>query len=596
MIIGKERNRMIEELTSEQPRRPERAASPGRRNSRLSDSSFADMEAYDPGDTFDLGHGEQDYTPSVETEYSSYSEGGYSVPQSEMSFSSQDTGYSSANNAMGMGYHRGDGYNRDGYNHFPREPPPNTSHHGNNYYHGQQYSGGNHHHHHPPQHSHHQHHHHQRHHGGHVVHHQPPTTPAHRHTPQATPHFSMVGQDMDNSQYGFYAPPPPIPKPPFDRPPPPLPPEPQPPPPDHSFHQSHHAEDRSRFSHSKNKKKRSREPKVPPPPQQPSPEINSDEPRMESLESRIQSLLQNVHGMGSPDHTSSSSQDEATPSHAMARESPFDFHPPPAAETLPPLPELTQDDLATSPAPGQIEGEGEEGEATREEFESEALDSQTVIEETVNTEPSATPNSNSLQNGVMSSAAPPEGKSEAAADDEDDRMSLSSISSGEEKLEINPPLPSVSSAPNTSTNFTSPHAAPPTSSVSSTSPWAPYTYGNLMGSPPLGAMPPGPYQNGMYGMNPGQLIPTQEEKEDPNDKTFTTVLDKFVKELKTIMQKDLCKKMVENSAFKAFEAWWDGEVLKSKVGFCCLHCLTDVRYCVLSWYSSDIPISLLFSS
>jgi hypothetical protein len=49
------------------------------------------------------------------------------------------------------------------------------------------------------------------------------------------------------------------------------------------------------------------------------------------------------------------------------------------------------------------------------------------------------------------------------------------------------------------------------------------------------------------------------------DKTFSSVLDKFVKELKEIMQKDMCKKMVESSAFKSFDSWWTTNETRTKV-------------------------------
>ncbi|KAK6190153.1 hypothetical protein SNE40_002081 [Patella caerulea] len=49
-----------------------------------------------------------------------------------------------------------------------------------------------------------------------------------------------------------------------------------------------------------------------------------------------------------------------------------------------------------------------------------------------------------------------------------------------------------------------------------------------------------------------------------NDRMFISVLNGFVKELKQVMQKDLCKKMVVSSAFKCYEKWWDDEEGRSK--------------------------------
>ena len=57
------------------------------------------------------------------------------------------------------------------------------------------------------------------------------------------------------------------------------------------------------------------------------------------------------------------------------------------------------------------------------------------------------------------------------------------------------------------------------------------------------------------------------EEADKHEVTFEKVLEDFVKELKEIMTKDLCKKMVETSAFKSYEDWWDSEETKTKVGF-----------------------------
>ncbi|XP_070571460.1 histone-lysine N-methyltransferase SETD1B-like isoform X2 [Ptychodera flava] len=48
-----------------------------------------------------------------------------------------------------------------------------------------------------------------------------------------------------------------------------------------------------------------------------------------------------------------------------------------------------------------------------------------------------------------------------------------------------------------------------------------------------------------------------EVKKDPNQEVVNSVLQKVVEGLKQIMNKDLCKKMVESSAFKALETWWD---------------------------------------
>ncbi|GFO09816.1 histone-lysine N-methyltransferase setd1b-like [Plakobranchus ocellatus] len=110
------------------------------------------------------------------------------------------------------------------------------------------------------------------------------------------------------------------------------------------------------------------------------------------------------------------------------------------------------------------------------------------------------------------------------ADFEDDRMSLDSVSSGEEKLEL------VDNAQTSHTPFNG-------------GGWPGQTFGDGFGGP--------------YG-------PDYEPETDYVTHMFSAVLSDFVKELKSIMQRDLCKKMVEASAFKYFENWWDCEEEKNK--------------------------------
>ncbi|CAH1233887.1 SETD1B [Branchiostoma lanceolatum] len=62
---------------------------------------------------------------------------------------------------------------------------------------------------------------------------------------------------------------------------------------------------------------------------------------------------------------------------------------------------------------------------------------------------------------------------------------------------------------------------------------------------------------------PGYVPPV--EKVDPHKQTIDGVMERIVWELKEIMRKDLNRKMVESSAFKAFESWWDMEEGKTKV-------------------------------
>ena len=163
--------------------------------------------------------------------------------------------------------------------------------------------------------------------------------------------------------------------------------------------------------------------------------------------------------------------------------------------------------------------------------------------------------------------------------DDEDKMSLSSISSGEEKLEViapalPPPMgfdPSVpppnfmnqnSQAENATNNqwMGQPHNFNQNfnNNFNSTNSFNGNNFGpNFMNVP-----------SNFNNMGPNQNFPVNipPPKEDPSQPSFDGTLKQIMKELKLIMKKDLCKKMIENSAFKCFENWWDFENMKTKVG------------------------------
>lgn len=144
---------------------------------------------------------------------------------------------------------------------------------------------------------------------------------------------------------------------------------------------------------------------------------------------------------------------------------------------------------------------------------------------------------------------------------DDDNMSLSSIGSGEHKIEVNPPL-----LMNDSVSYSQSPAA------TSTTPWmmtSPSTTaysdginygGNMYNHGSFNTMYFNNYNNDMYNSGQGDSV---KSITDPREGTFKSVLEGFVNELKEIMQKDLCKKMVQTSAFKSFETWWDVEEKKN---------------------------------
>ena len=56
-------------------------------------------------------------------------------------------------------------------------------------------------------------------------------------------------------------------------------------------------------------------------------------------------------------------------------------------------------------------------------------------------------------------------------------------------------------------------------------------------------------------------------RENPHKVTVEKVLEVIVDELKSIIKKDIIRRMIEGVAFKAFEDWWDCQEKKTKVSF-----------------------------
>ncbi|KAL0993286.1 hypothetical protein UPYG_G00105690 [Umbra pygmaea] len=79
--------------------------------------------------------------------------------------------------------------------------------------------------------------------------------------------------------------------------------------------------------------------------------------------------------------------------------------------------------------------------------------------------------------------------------------------------------------------------------------------------PPYGAMPPGEggAQYGAAGEPPEPLL-----TETPHEATVQLVLATLIQEMKSIMQRDLNRKMVENIAFGTFDEWWERKETKAK--------------------------------
>ena len=265
----------------------------------------------------------------------------------------------------------------------------------------------------------------------------------------------------------------------------------------------------------------------------------NEERRFMSLESRIQSLLSANKDLdlpfGSSDEAASSSEDKFGTPHTHESDVP----PPPLPYDQPPLPEAplppeepTPPPLPPEPAPPPTP-----------EDEQPPLPPEPEPHCDKNTYSSTTPN-------------PP--------GEDDDCMSLSSISSGEEKLQLNAPILDNRFVPPPGMH---PMMYPPSAM------WYPQVnqYQN--------------YINNVVtttGMNDGSMsLEAVQQKaamlftpqDEDNENMFLDVLDQIVQELKMVMCKDMHKKMVEGTAFKFYEAWLSTKENKDKARNCVYMCV-----------------------
>uniref|UniRef100_A0A1B0DJ79 [histone H3]-lysine(4) N-trimethyltransferase n=1 Tax=Phlebotomus papatasi TaxID=29031 RepID=A0A1B0DJ79_PHLPP len=144
---------------------------------------------------------------------------------------------------------------------------------------------------------------------------------------------------------------------------------------------------------------------------------------------------------------------------------------------------------------------------------------------------------------------------------DDDQMSLSSLSSTEAKIDEDPPLAQDS------VSLVVKHEFHPSSTYlypAGTNPY--YHYSSEYDSYHY----MNPYISG-FMMNPAssyyhmrQEIQPEPPKNsgDPHAGTISAVVDQVTAELKQILKKDFNKKMIENTAYKRFETWWDEQERK----------------------------------
>ncbi|XP_033216334.1 histone-lysine N-methyltransferase SETD1 isoform X2 [Belonocnema kinseyi] len=157
---------------------------------------------------------------------------------------------------------------------------------------------------------------------------------------------------------------------------------------------------------------------------------------------------------------------------------------------------------------------------------------------------------------------------------DDDRMSLSPLSSGDEKIEeviahsqpVNQLYPGAG-YPGALTHPHYPHLANDMYNWPRPAQY-PYPYGAPY-LPNNYQAPNNSFQGGMHSNAQGaSYYPSLQSrlqamtnlnsyKDNPQGPTINGVLNKVVNELKQILKKDFNKKMIENTAFKLFEDWWD---------------------------------------
>ncbi|XP_041972422.1 histone-lysine N-methyltransferase SETD1 isoform X2 [Aricia agestis] len=163
---------------------------------------------------------------------------------------------------------------------------------------------------------------------------------------------------------------------------------------------------------------------------------------------------------------------------------------------------------------------------------------------------------------------------------EDDQMSLSSLSSTEAKIEEQVPadayygpahvgaLPHVGPVPHMPHGHHMPHGPMPHASHGHA-----HYYQHMW---PATAYPPGygladvPLPYGAYPppMLPQHLAPAKDVGQHPDNPyypTINSVIERVTTELKMILKKDFNKKMIESTAFKHFEVWWDEQSRKTRV-------------------------------
>lgn len=76
--------------------------------------------------------------------------------------------------------------------------------------------------------------------------------------------------------------------------------------------------------------------------------------------------------------------------------------------------------------------------------------------------------------------------------------------------------------------------------------------------------------------------------------TIEKVLEVLMEELRSIIKKDITRRMIEGVAFKAFEDWWDCQEQKTKVGFLNHLLLTGPLQCLMAIHNTLLVLIIIF--
>ena len=312
-------------------------------------------------------------------------------------------------------------------------------------------------------------------------------------------------------------------------------------------------------------------PKTPELPPKPKP-TTEEEPRSMSLESRIQSLLTGMTGMsdtfGSPNSDSATDSQKKDQTPPPISRGPGPRTPEPEPARVPPLPYESDAGSYTPQTPYSN--------AISSDFYNSPHDAHSHSYN--KKQPNGSVHTDSYHSSHSQPVMPQFSHAQTVdtkQDSDDDRMSISSGGSGEQNIEINPPL-----IQNTSTNQpvmpTESNYVIPTPAQANQ--WQPPQMNNAFGTSMLtggfgvvgdvSSVYNQNYYNQFVNNCMNDSTATQESEtdheEEKQEQRFASVLEGFVNELKEIMQKDMCKKMVESSAFKSLDGWWVGEENKNK--------------------------------